>query len=115
MGRVTLLNGRRFKMVSSTASEVDPDAPTEFEYWEKDGVVWGAYTGDTVTVGRFVGTRRDDRVTITYVHALVAGGVATGRSDSRVEREPDGRLRLVEEFRFAGDDTPHVSVCTEVA
>ncbi|MDA0634511.1 hypothetical protein OUY22_13885 [Nonomuraea sp. MCN248] len=111
---MNLLNGRRFVMVSSTASKVDPEGPTEFEYWEEDGVVWGSYTGDTVTVGRFVGTRKDDRISISYVHALVAGGVAAGRSDSRMEKEPDGRLRLVEEFMFAGDDTPHVSVCTEV-
>ena len=114
MGPVNLLNGRRFKMVSSTASKVDPDGPTEFEYWEEDGVVWGSYAGDTVTVGRFVGTREGEKVSISYVHALVAGGTAAGRSDSRLETEPDGRLRLVEEFQFAGDDTLHVSVCTEV-
>ncbi len=114
MERVNLLNGRKFVMVSSTASKVDPDSPTEFEYWEEDGLVWGSYTGDTVTLGRFVGTREGERVSISYVHALVAGGTAAGRSDSRVENESDGRLRLVEEFMFAGDDTPHVSVCTEV-
>jgi hypothetical protein len=27
---------------------------------------------------------------------------------------PDGRLRLVEEFQFAGDGETHVSVCTEL-
>lgn len=101
-------------MVSSTASTVDPDSPTEFEYWESDGVVWGSYTGDTVRVGRFVGTRDGDLVTISYAHALKAGGRAGGRSTSRVETEADGRLRLVEEFQFEGDDTRHVSVCTEV-
>ena len=110
---MNLLNGRRFVMVSSTASAVDRDRPTEFEYWEADGVVWGSYTGDTVTHGRFVGTRDDDVVSIAYVHALKAGGRAAGRSDSRVETEDDGRLRLVEEFQFEGDDTKHVSVCTE--
>lgn len=114
MESVNLLNGRRFVMVSSTASVVDPERPTEFEYWEADGVVWGAYTGDTVTVGRFVGTRAGDLVTISYAHALKAGGSAAGRSDSRIEAAEDGRMRLVEEFVFDGDDTPHVSVCVEV-
>lgn len=114
MGSVNLLNGRRFVMVSSTASVVDPERPTEFLYQEADGVVWGSYTGDTVIHGRFVGTRDGDQVTISYVHALKAGGQAGGQSDSRVETEADGRLRLVEEFRFKGDDTRHVSVCTEV-
>lgn len=108
------LNGRKFVMVSSTASAVDPDSPTEFLYWEADGVVWGSYTGDTVTHGRFVGTRDGADVSISYAHALKAGGKAGGQSSSRVERGEDGLLRLVEEFRFDGDDTLHVSVCAEV-
>lgn len=101
-------------MVSSTASAVDPSAPTEFAYSEADGVVWGDYRGDTVIHGRFVGTRSGDQVVISYVHALKAGGTAGGQSTSRVETEEDGRLRLVEEFRFDGDDTTHISICTEV-
>ncbi|MGW0809301.1 hypothetical protein [Nonomuraea sp. NPDC002799] len=108
------LNGREFVMVSSTASAVDPDSPTEFRYWEADGVVWGDYTGDTVIHGRFVGTRDGDQVTISYVHALKAGGTAGGQSRSRVEAAEGGLLRLVEEFSFDGDDTVHVSVCDEV-
>lgn len=108
------LNGRKFVMVSSTASEVNRDSPTEFLYWEADGVVWGSYTGDTVAHGRFVGTRDGDRVAISYAHALKAGGTAGGRSSSRVETGDDGLLRLVEEFTFDGDDAPHVSVCAEV-
>jgi hypothetical protein len=112
MGGVNL-NGRKFVMVSSTASVVNQDSPTEFLYWEADGVVWGSYTGDTVTHGRFVGTREGDQVSISYAHALKAGGTAGGQSSSRVETGDDGRLRLVEEFSFDGDDTVHVSVCTE--
>ncbi|MFI7642150.1 hypothetical protein [Nonomuraea sp. NPDC049400] len=108
------LNGRKFVMVSSTASEVDQDSPTEFRYEESDGVVWGSYTGDTVTHGRFVGTRDGHLVSISYVHALKAGGTAGGQSSSRIETGDDGLLRLVEEFSFDGDDTVHVSVCREV-
>lgn len=109
------LNGRTFVMVSSTASAVNPGSPTRFEYREADEVVWGSYTGDTVTHGRFVGTRDGDQVSIAYAHALVAGGKAGGKSTSRIETGQDGLLRLVEEFMFDGDDTPHVSVCAEVA
>ncbi|MFI6457268.1 hypothetical protein ACIBF6_37640 [Streptosporangium amethystogenes] len=108
------LNDRRFVMVSSTASAVDPDGPTEFTYRESGGIIWGDYTGDTVVHGRFVGIRDGDRVEITYVHLLKNGERASGQGGSRVETLPDGRLRLVEEFQFAGDDTQHVSVCAEV-
>ncbi|MET8140500.1 hypothetical protein ABZU32_09345 [Sphaerisporangium sp. NPDC005288] len=109
-----LLDGRAFAMVSSTASEVNADEPTRFHYREANGVIWGGYTGDTVIHGRFVGTRDDDRIELTYAHALKAGGRAAGRSTSRIESLPDGRLRLVEEFAFDGDDTPQVSVCEEI-
>lgn len=111
---MNLLNGRRFVMVSSTASSVNQEAPTQFDYSESDGLIWGSYSGDTVTLGRFVGTRDGAEISITYVHALKAGGTAGGQSSSRIETEADGRLRLVEEFQFDGDDVRHISICTEV-
>ena len=87
---MNLLNGRRFVMVSSTASVVDPERPTEFLYREADGVVWGSYTGDTVIHGRFVGTRDGDQVTISYVHALKAGGRRAARATAASRRRPTG-------------------------
>lgn len=109
------LDGRRFAMVSSTASEVDPGAPTRFAYHEADGVIWGGYEGDTVLVGRFAGVRRHDEIELGYVHVGRAGReTVTGHSGSRIEVLPDGRLRLVERFAFDGDDTEHVSVCEEL-
>jgi hypothetical protein len=100
-------------MVSSTASRVDPAAPTRFVYHEADGVLWGEYAGDTVTTGRFVGTRTGDLVHVHFVHALVAGGApVTGAAISRIEQDHGGRLRLVEDFE--ADGVPHISVCAEV-
>ncbi|MCT9930225.1 hypothetical protein N5079_08295 [Planotetraspora sp. A-T 1434] len=109
-----LLNGRRFVMVSSTASSVDPVDPTRFEYEESGGVIWGSYAGDTVIHGHFVGTRDADRIELSYVHLLKNGQRAGGQSSSRIETLADGGLRLVEEFQFAGDDATHVSVCAEI-
>lgn len=106
------LDGRVFDMVSSTASRVDPDAPTRFRYSEAGGAVWGEYAGDTVTVGRFVGTRVGDRLTVSFVHVPVAGGPpVSGQATSRIERGEAG-LRLVEDFEVEG--APQVSVCAEV-
>jgi len=108
------LDGRTFDMVSSTASRVDPAAPTRFRYSEADGVVWGDYRGDTVREGRFVAVRRGDEIDVSFVHALLDGGVVTGAATSRIEADPDhaGSLRLVEEFEQGG--VQHRSVCTEV-
>lgn len=108
------LDGRRFLMVSSTTSAVDPAAPSEFVYREKDGAIWGDYSGDTVTFGRFVGTRTGDTIWVSFVHVLVADGtVVTGSGESELELTDDGRIRLVEHYEMHG--LPQLSVCEEVA
>ena len=114
MSASPLLDGRRFTLASSTASAVDPEAPTWFEYHEADGLVWGDYAGDTVSTGHFVGIRSaGDRIEVSFAHALSAGGTATGTSSSRIERDEGvlGMLRLVEDFEV--DGRRHRSVCVE--
>lgn len=107
------LDGRTFKMISSTTSAVDPHAPSVFRYREEDGVVWGEYTGDTVTLGRFIGTRTGDSISIRFVHVLAAdGSVVTGAGDSDIEQDEQG-LRLVEHYEMHG--APQLSVCAEIA
>jgi hypothetical protein len=99
-------------MVSSTTSAVDPDAPSVFRYFESDGVIWGDYTGDTVTIGRFVGTRNGDVIWVSFVHVLAAdGSVVTGDGESTIEADDDG-LRLIEHYEMHG--APQLSVCVEV-
>lgn len=101
-------------MVSSTASRVDPVAPTVFAYREDDGgLVWGEYDGDTVEVGRFVGQRRGDLLEISFVHATRDGEVTRGDATSRISVDDGGRLVLTEDFTTP-DGQEHVSVCVEV-
>ncbi|WCD93464.1 hypothetical protein [Microbacterium sp. nov. GSS16] len=108
------LNGRTFKMVSSTTSVVNHDAPSVFHYFEQDGVIWGDYTGDTVTIGRFVGTRTGDTIWVSFVHVLAATGeVVTGDGESEIEIGDDGMLRLVEHYEMHG--AAQLSVCVETA
>lgn len=101
-------------MVSSTTSVVNHDAPSVFRYFEADGVIWGDYTGDTVTVGRFVGTRTGDTIWVSFVHVLGATGeVVTGDGESDIEIDEEGMLRLVEHYEMHG--APQLSVCAESA
>lgn len=107
------LDGLRFAMVSSTASEVDLSSPTVFDYHERDGLIWGEYEGDTVRIGRFVGAREERRISIRFTHVVAATGeIVSGAADSRIEQYDDG-LRLVEDFRTADGD--QVSVCAEIS
>lgn len=100
-------------MVSSTASEVSPDSPSVFRYRQSGSMIWGEYTGDTVTVGRFAGTRTADRITIGFAHALVVGGTPVlGTASSDITVDDEGRMLLVEDFMK--DGIQHRSVCVEV-
>jgi hypothetical protein len=106
------LDGRRFVMESSSNSAVDPNSPSSFQYFERDGVIWGDYDGDTVTFGRFVGTRVGNQLSVSFAHVMAADGrVITGASGSVVEATTEG-IRLVENFTI--DDVDHVSICVEV-
>ncbi|HEY4268157.1 MAG TPA: hypothetical protein VGM94_08205 [Galbitalea sp.] len=107
------LDRRRFVMESSTNSPVDPDSPSSFDYSERDGVIWGDYDGDTVTFGRFVGTRVGNQLEVSFAHVMATDGrVVTGTSGSIVEAAPEG-IRLIENFTIDGID--HVSICVEVS
>nr|WP_179549283.1 hypothetical protein [Herbiconiux flava] len=100
-------------MESSTNSAVDPASPSRFHYFEREGVIWGDYDGDTVTFGRFVGTRTGDALQVSFVHQMLDGvTVVSGTGGSRVELDAEGRVRLVEDFEIDGVD--HVSICVEV-
>ncbi|MBX0301973.1 GNAT family N-acetyltransferase [Cryobacterium sp. 1639] len=111
--RPLLLDGLSFRMISSTASDVSAEAPTRFLYRQDGTLVWGDYTGDTVTQGRMVGRIVDDRIEISFAHALVTdGSVVMGSAVSVAEVRDDGLVYLVEEFEKNGQT--HRSVCVQV-
>lgn len=106
------LDGRRFAMVSSTDSAVDPSSPTVFRYHERDRMIWGEYDGDTVRHGRFVGSREGTLLEITFTHVLSGSGeLVSGSARSEIQFAGPDRLRLVETFHTEGG--VQVSVCEE--
>ena len=109
-----ILDGKVFDMVSSTASVVSYLEPTRFRYRERDGVVWGEYRGDTVTEGRFCGSREDDVLRVAFVHRSTAGALVSGDATSTISLAADGLLVLTEDFT-SPDGSPQISVCREVS
>ncbi|NYJ19393.1 hypothetical protein [Glaciibacter psychrotolerans] len=105
------IDGLEFVMTSSTGSEV-ADAPTRFRYQQDGQMVWGAYRGDTVNVGRFVGRRDGDQITISFAHRLTdSDEIVLGTASSELRRTEEGTLHLFETFEKNGE--PQTSICIE--
>ena len=101
-----------FVMISSSGSAVSETAPTRFRYQQRGQMLWGAYIGDTVQLGRFVGRRDGDALTICFAHKPIDGGeVILGTAQSVLRRGDDGKLYLDETFEK--DGAPHLSACVE--
>ncbi|MBH0129170.1 hypothetical protein [Salinibacterium sp. NK8237] len=106
------INDREFILVSSSGSAVSTQTPTRFRYHQEGLMVWGEYYGDTVSVGRFVGRRTGNVVSISFAHSLVSGGeVVLGHAESTIQWNADGKLELYETFEK--DGASHISICIE--
>jgi hypothetical protein len=110
--RPLYLDGLEFDMISSTASRVSEDTPTHFFYRQHGALVWGDYTGDTVTQGRMVGRVNGNLLEISFAHALLSdGSVVMGSAVSVAELREDGLIYLIEQFEKDGQ--MHHSVCVQ--
>jgi len=106
------IDGMEFVMISSTGSEVATETPSRFRYRQDGQMVWGSYRGDTVNVGRFIGRRDGDTITICFAHRLVdSEEIVLGTASSELQRTDDGTLQLFETFEK--DGILHTSVCNE--
>ena len=107
------INDLEFVLTSSSGSAVSATSPTRFRYHQEDHMVWGEYFGDTVAVGRFVGRRDGDVVSIRFAHRLAASEeVVLGMASSTIRWNENGSLELYEVFEKNGES--HVSVCVAV-
>ncbi|WP_343922852.1 hypothetical protein [Rhodoglobus aureus] len=106
------INDREFILTYSSGSQVSATSPTRFRYHQQGQMIWGEYFGGTVSVGRFVGRRDADVLSIRFAHRPVSGAeVVLGTAHSTIRWSDTGELELYETFEKDGE--PHVSICTE--
>ena len=82
------------------SSEGEASAATEFEYHERDGIVWARYESGSVRLGFLIGTRDDNRLEFRYSQLNENGETSSGRCSTTISALSDGRLRLDEEWAW---------------
>ncbi len=98
------LDGRAFVTASNTGNG-DADARTQFQYRQCGARVWATYRGGRVRFGSLVAVGDGQgRLDMRYQHVDADDVLRTGACVSVPELLPDGRVRLVEEWRWTNGD-----------
>jgi hypothetical protein len=110
--RTRTLDGIEMRPVDAL-SEGRITCATLFSFNEADGVVSARYSGGPIVLGYLIGKRTPAGVEFSYVQADVSGGIDIGRSSCDLNVLPDGRLQLVEHFRWESREGAGVNVMEE--
>lgn len=93
------LDGLRFASAEPVEGG-DVGSDTLFEYHEDEHGIWATYAGGAVRRGFLVGVRNGDRLRFRYCHLDANGNTATGRCDSVIGTDPEGRVILEETWQW---------------
>lgn len=100
--RICLHNRQMRPSMNTINGEVSED--TLFEYFQKDDIVWGTYSGGTVIRGLLLGRMaRNGDVDFNYLQVNHKNEINTGISHSSTEFLNDGRIILYEDWEWTGN------------
>lgn len=100
--KICLHNRRMRPSMNTINGEVSEE--TLFEYFQKDDIVWGVYSGGTVVRGVLLGHMvRNNDILFQYVQINSNNEVSTGISRSSTEFLNDGRIILYEDWEWTGN------------
>jgi hypothetical protein len=107
------MDGRVLRAVSNDSAGEVTEATT-FRFEQERDLVQARYEGGTIRRGFLVGLNDGKTLDFRYVHLTVEGETATGHSVDEIERLPDGRVRLHEEWSWDSKEGSGTSVLEEV-
>jgi len=93
------MDGIQMRVVS-TATGGDVSSETLFRFCQSDSVVSAQYAGGKVRLGFLVGTLSADQLHFRYAQVDVEGRIDGGSSQCELHRLADGRIRLLEHFKW---------------
>jgi hypothetical protein len=92
-------HGRRMRVAATDAGGV-VSSETIVLFEQVDNVVSARYRGGAIVDGYLIGLYEAPALQFRYVQADIHGNLDAGVSTGTIERLPDGRLRLIEQFQW---------------
>ena len=100
--KICLHNRYMRPRMNTINGEISED--TLFEYFQKDDVVWGTYSGGTILRGVLLGRMaKNGDINFQYLQLNNQNEVNTGISHSATEFLNDGRIILYEDWEWTGN------------
>jgi hypothetical protein len=87
--------------VSSSAEQGVVGSGTRLRFLQKDSRVFARYSGGAVERGCLVGTIDGAELAFRYVQREVSGELHAGRSVCELRLREDGRIRILEHFKWS--------------
>lgn len=107
------MDGRLLRATANDAGGTVSDATT-FRFEQDGDLIQARYEGGKIRRGFLVGLSDGEALDFRYTHLTVDGETATGHSIDEIERLPDGRVRLHEEWTWDSKEGSGTSVLEEV-
>jgi hypothetical protein len=114
MGRPISLDGVQMR-VASTGAGGEVNTETLFTFVQDGSVVSARYAGGKVRLGYLVGTMSAGGLHFRYAQLDNEGRLDGGYSTCEISQMSDGRIRLVEHFRWDSREGSGTNVFEEIA
>ena len=107
------LNGVRMCVVS-TAEGGEVNTETLFEFAQDGSVVSARYAGGKVRLGHLVGTMSAEGLRFRYAQVDNSGRLDGGYSTCEIGRMAEGRIQLVEHFKWESREGSGTNIFEEI-
>lgn len=110
------IDGRRMHVVESNSGSV-VSTDTVLTLRSRESHIEGSYAGGSILSGYLVGFIQDNdpsRFLFRYIQADSSGNLDSGLSTAVLEETPDGRLRMIERYRWISRDGSGINIFEEL-
>lgn len=97
-------NNKKFRPVSNSENG-ETSEETIFHYQQSGNILSANYSGGQILKGQLIGlVNEDGNINMRYQQINTSGELMTGHCHSTPEILPDGRIRLLEKWKWTSGD-----------